>query len=144
MYTRLVYGYEPILGLLQLTVNSLDCSFRERCTRNVWEGIQSLHERVESLSGSLRKLELSSKSREVSSKSQEVASKSREVASKSREVNDELTECHKDFGKSDTQRSEGDKLHHPFRGEVFLPLALGADFSWGSQEGELISLSKIY
>ena len=33
-----------------------------------------------------------------------MASKSQEVAGKSREVNDKLTECHKDFGKSDTQR----------------------------------------
>ena len=51
--------------------------------------------RGESLSGSLRKLEVASKSREVA------------ISSKSREVTEELVECHKDSGKSDTHHPEG-------------------------------------
>ena len=39
---------------------------------------------------------------------------------------------------------EGNRLRHPFRGEVYPPLAPGEEFTWGRQEGDLVIFSEIY
>ena len=39
---------------------------------------------------------------------------------------------------------EGNRLRHPFRGEVYPPLAPGEEFTWGHQEGDLVIFSEIY